>query len=111
MQGSRPLDRLRAKPVGFDPKRSKPKNGVSPSRRRRDNGVSLPLIDLHSAADADGVFAALRCVLREEMRFSFMVFQLRGLANDRESFIRIAGHPGHSEAELSAMLERADEVR
>lgn len=111
MQGSRPLDRLRAKPVGFHSKRSNLKDGAAPNSRAPNNIVARALVDLHSATDADGVFTALRSILREEMHFSFMVFQLRGLANDRESFIRIAGHPGHSEADLRAILERADEVR
>lgn len=111
MQRSRVLERLRDKPNGIEPTRSRTRQGNADKNGRHALGIPRALVDLHQATDADAVFAALRRVLREQLHISFLAFSLRGREQDGETIVRVAGHPPRSELELGAVLERADDRR
>jgi len=102
--------RVRSKTASFDAKRSHSGRGPAVGRRHTD-AVSRAIVALYSATDPEGVFAAMRRFLREEVRFSFIAFLLRGRERERETFLRCAGQLRPSDLELRAVLEHAEEVR
>lgn len=110
MQRSRTPDRVRSKTVGVDAKLRK--SGDSRAARRRHNdAASRAIVALYSATDPEGVFAAVRRFLREQVTFSFIAFLLRGRETEHETFLRCAGQPRPPDAELRAILGRPEETR